>query len=131
MRALVQRVKASWVVVDGKEVGRIEKGLNILLGVRMGDTEEKVDKLVEKVVHLRIFEDERGKFQYSLLDVKGSALVVSQFTLYANTQKGRRPSFEEAESQRGQRNFMNSLSKSCPNMCPCRRASLVPIWRSS
>jgi len=97
MRALVQRVKASWVVVDGKEVGRIEKGLNILLGVRVGDTEEKVDKLVEKVVHLRIFEDEKGKFQYSLLDVKGSALVVSQFTLYANTQKGRRPSFEEAE----------------------------------
>jgi D-tyrosyl-tRNA(Tyr) deacylase len=82
MRALVQRVKASWVVVDGKEVGRIEEGLNILLGVRVGDTEEKVDKLVEKVVHLRIFEDERGKFQYSLLDVKGSALVVSKMSTF-------------------------------------------------
>ncbi|WP_333784786.1 D-aminoacyl-tRNA deacylase [Thermocrinis sp.] len=97
MRALVQRVKASWVVVDGKEVGKIERGLNILLGIRVGDTEEKANKLVEKVLHLRIFEDELGRFQYSLLDVGGSALVVSQFTLYANTQKGRRPSFEEAE----------------------------------
>ncbi len=97
MRALVQRVKASWVVVDGKEVGRIEKGLNILLGVRVGDMEENADRLVEKVIHLRIFEDDKGKFQHSLLDVGGSALVVSQFTLYANTQKGRRPSFEEAE----------------------------------
>ena len=97
MRVLVQRVKESWVVVDGKEVARIGKGLNLLLGIRVGDTEQLADKLVEKVVNLRIFEDERGKFNYSLLDVGGSALVVSQFTLYANTQRGRRPSFEEAE----------------------------------
>ncbi|WP_448587758.1 D-aminoacyl-tRNA deacylase [Thermocrinis sp.] len=97
MRALLQRVKESWVLVEGKEVGRIGKGLNILYGVKVGDTEEIADRLVERIVNLRIFEDEKGKFNYSLLDVKGSALVVSQFTLYANTQKGRRPSFEEAE----------------------------------
>jgi len=118
MRALVQRVKASWVVVDGKEVGRIEQGLNILLGIRVGDTEAIADKLVEKLVHLRIFEDEKGRFNYSLLDVKGSALVVSQFTLYANTQKGRRPSFEEVEKPERARQlyeyFVKKLSQYVP-----------------
>ena len=118
MRVLVQRVKASWVVVDGREVGRIEQGLNILLGIRVGDTEAMADKLVEKLVRLRIFEDERGKFNYSLLDVKGSALVVSQFTLYANTQKGRRPSFEEAEKPERARQlyeyFVKKLSQYVP-----------------
>ena len=118
MRALVQRVRASWVLVDGKEVGRIEQGLNILLGIRVGDTEAVADQLVEKLVHLRIFEDERGKFNYSLLDVKGSALVVSQFTLYANTQKGRRPSFEEAEKPERARQlyeyFVKKLSQYVP-----------------
>ncbi|WP_448584671.1 D-aminoacyl-tRNA deacylase [Thermocrinis sp.] len=118
MRALVQRVKASWVVVDGKEVGRIEKGLNILLGIRVGDMEENADRLVEKVIHLRIFEDDKGKFQHSLLDVGGSALVVSQFTLYANTQKGRRPSFEEAEKPERARQlyeyFVKKLSEYVP-----------------
>ncbi|RMH01684.1 MAG: D-tyrosyl-tRNA(Tyr) deacylase [Aquificota bacterium] len=97
MRALVQRVKESRVVVRGETVGQIGMGLNILLGVGVGDKEEDAKKLVEKIVNLRIFEDEEGKFNLSLLDVKGSALVVSQFTLYANIKKGRRPSFELAE----------------------------------
>ncbi|MFN3871120.1 MAG: D-aminoacyl-tRNA deacylase [Aquificaceae bacterium] len=97
MKAVLQRVKESKVYVDGKEVASIGLGLNILLGVGLGDKEEDVYKLVEKIVHLRIFEDESGKFNLSLLDVKGSALVVSQFTLYANAKKGRRPSFELAE----------------------------------
>jgi len=118
MRVLVQRVKESWVVVDGKEVARIGKGLNLLLGIRVGDTEQLADKLVEKVVNLRIFEDERGKFNYSLLDVGGSALVVSQFTLYANTQRGRRPSFEEAEKPERARQlyeyFVKKLSEYVP-----------------
>lgn len=97
MRAVIQRVKKSWVEVDGKVVGSINEGLNVLLGVRKGDTEEDIEKLVNKILNLRIFEDERGKFQYSVLDIKGEILVVSQFTLYANVKKGRRPSFEEAE----------------------------------
>ncbi|WP_461829482.1 D-aminoacyl-tRNA deacylase [Aquifex sp.] len=97
MRAVVQRVKESKVVVDGKVVGQIGKGLNILLGVGKGDTEEDIKKLVKKILNLRIFENEEGKFHYSLLDVGGEVLVVSQFTLYANVKKGRRPSFEEAE----------------------------------
>ncbi len=97
MRAVIQRVKESWVKVDGKVVGKIGEGLNILLGVGKGDTEEDIKKLSQKILNLRIFEDEKGKFQYSVLDIKGEILVISQFTLYANVKKGRRPSFEEAE----------------------------------
>ncbi|GAB6065384.1 D-aminoacyl-tRNA deacylase [Aquifex pyrophilus] len=97
MRAVVQRVKSSKVVVDGKVVGEIGEGLNILLGVGKGDTEEDIKKLVDKVLNLRIFENEEGKFYYSVMDIKGELLIVSQFTLYANVKKGRRPSFEEAE----------------------------------
>jgi D-tyrosyl-tRNA(Tyr) deacylase len=97
MRAVVQRVRRSWVKVEGKTVGEIGTGLNVLLGVGRGDTEEDAKKLARKIAHLRIFEDERGKFQHSLLDVGGEVLVISQFTLYANVKKGRRPSFEEAE----------------------------------
>ncbi|EDP76056.1 D-aminoacyl-tRNA deacylase [Hydrogenivirga sp. 128-5-R1-1] len=97
MRAVVQRVEESYVKVDGKVVGRIGRGLNVLLGVKKGDTEEDIDKLVRKIANLRIFEDERGKFQHSLLDIGGEVLVISQFTLYASVKKGRRPSFELAE----------------------------------
>ncbi len=97
MRAVVQRVKRSRVEVNGEVVGEIGKGVNILLGVGKGDGEEDIDVLVKKIVNLRIFEDEKGKFNYSLLDVKGEALIISQFTLYANVKKGRRPSFEDAE----------------------------------
>jgi len=97
MRAVVQRVEESHVKVDGKIVGSIGRGLNVLLGVKKGDTEEDARKLVEKISKLRIFEDDRGKFQHSLLDIRGEVLIVSQFTLYANVRKGRRPSFELAE----------------------------------
>ncbi len=97
MRAVIQRVLESHVKVDGEVVGSIGKGLNILLGVKKGDTYEDIQKLVKKIANLRIFEDEKGKFQHSLLDVGGEVLIISQFTLYANVKKGRRPSFEEAE----------------------------------
>lgn len=97
MKAVVQRVEESFVKVNDRVVGRIGRGLNILLGVKKGDSEEDIEKLVRKIVNLRIFEDENGKFQHSLLDIGGEALVVSQFTLYANVKKGRRPSFELAE----------------------------------
>ncbi len=100
MRAVVQRVRRSKVEVDGEVVGEIGKGVNILLGVGKGDEEKDIDVLVKKIVNLRIFEDGKGKFNYSLLDVKGEALVISQFTLYANVKKGRRPSFEDAEEPR-------------------------------
>jgi D-tyrosyl-tRNA(Tyr) deacylase len=96
MRALVQRVTKGSVSVEGKIVGAIDHGLVILLGIRNGDTEKEARYLAEKCVHLRIFEDENSKFNRSLLEAGGSALVISQFTLYGDTRKGRRPGFEEA-----------------------------------
>jgi D-tyrosyl-tRNA(Tyr) deacylase len=96
MRALVQRVSAGKVSVDGQTISEIGGGLVILLGVGHGDGEAQAAWLADKIVNLRIFEDGEGKMNLSVLDVGGSALVVSQFTLYANLQKGRRPSFVEA-----------------------------------
>ena len=96
MRALIQRVSHASVTVDQQTISSIGKGLLILLGVGHGDGEEQATFLAEKTANLRIFEDEQGKTNLSILDVKGEAIVVSQFTLYANTQKGRRPSFIEA-----------------------------------
>jgi D-tyrosyl-tRNA(Tyr) deacylase len=96
MRALIQRVRSSQVTVENKLVASIGYGLIILLGVGNRDTEEQAQALVEKITHLRIFEDEHGKFNLSLLDINGEAIVVSQFTLYADTRKGRRPSFTDA-----------------------------------
>jgi D-tyrosyl-tRNA(Tyr) deacylase len=84
------------VTVDGEVAGRIERGLVILLGVRNGDSETDAKFLAEKCANLRIFTDDNGKFNHSCLDVGGEALVVSQFTLYGDTRKGRRPSFVEA-----------------------------------
>ncbi|MCX7990230.1 MAG: D-aminoacyl-tRNA deacylase [Aquificaceae bacterium] len=121
MKAVLQRVKSSRVYVEGKEVASIGEGLNILLGVGVGDGEEDVKKLVEKVVNLRIFEDSTGKFNLSLRDIGGSALVVSQFTLYANLKKGRRPSFEFAEKPERAKElyelFLKKLSEYVPVQC--------------
>lgn len=96
MRALVQRVTKSAVSVDSEVVGAIAQGLVILLGIRTGDTEAEARYLAEKCANLRIFADADSKFNRSLLEVGGSALVISQFTLYGDTRKGRRPGFEEA-----------------------------------
>ncbi|HKZ85651.1 MAG TPA: D-aminoacyl-tRNA deacylase [Anaerolineae bacterium] len=97
MRLVIQRVKQASVSVDGKIVGQCGHGLCILAGVRLGDTEAEAKWLAQKVAGLRIFEDDEGKMNRSVIDVGGSALVVSQFTLYADARKGRRPSFVDAE----------------------------------
>jgi len=96
MRIVVQRVKSGSVLVAGHAVADIGKGLVILLGIGPGDGEEQARMLTEKIANLRIFEDEQGKMNRSLLEVGGEAIVVSQFTLYADTHKGRRPSFTDA-----------------------------------
>lgn len=96
MRALIQRVRRASVTVDGQVVGSCGHGLLVLLGVGQHDDEAVADKLWRKMRDLRIFDDEAGKTNLSLLDVGGEALVVSQFTLYANCKRGRRPSFTEA-----------------------------------
>ena len=96
MRAVVQRVSEAFVEVEGEVVGRIGLGLLVLLGVGQKDTREDAHYLARKIVHLRIFPDAMGKMNLSLLDVGGEVLLVSQFTLYADTRKGHRPSFVQA-----------------------------------
>ena len=96
MRAVLTRVKNASVTIDGSVVGQIDKGFLILLGVGPEDDEEKCRYLAEKALSLRVFEDENGKMNLGLSDVGGQVLVVSQFTLYGNCRKGRRPSFTEA-----------------------------------
>jgi len=96
MKAVIQRVKSASVTVDGVEISRIGRGLAILFGVGKGDDESGLKKLADKIANLRIFEDEQGKMNLSLLDIKSEALVVSQFTLYADCRKGRRPGFDMA-----------------------------------
>jgi D-aminoacyl-tRNA deacylase len=96
MRALLQRVSKASVIVDEQTISTIGNGLLILLGVGHGDGEEHAKFLADKIANLRVFEDEQGKTNLSILDVKGEAIVVSQFTLYADTRKGRRPSFTDA-----------------------------------
>ncbi len=96
MRIVLQRVTHASVIVDGQPVARIGRGLLILLGIGPGDGKPEVEYLAEKCAFLRIFEDEGGKTNLSVQDIKGEALVVSQFTLYADARKGRRPSFTDA-----------------------------------
>ena len=96
MRAVVQRVSSSKVTVNGEVTGEIKKGLLVLLGVTHEDTSKDVDYIIDKVLNLRIFEDENEKMNLSLKDIGGELLVVSQFTLYGDCRKGRRPSFSSA-----------------------------------
>lgn len=96
MRAVVQRVTSSKVVVDGKIVGSINKGINVLIGISCDDNEVDLKYIKDKIINLRIFEDENFKMNKSLMDIGGEILVISQFTLYGDCRKGRRPNFMAA-----------------------------------
>lgn len=112
MRAVVQRVRNSKVTVEDKVVGQIQQGLMVLLGVGLEDSFSDADYLAEKIINLRIFEDNDGKMNKSLLDIGGDILVVSQFTLYGDCRKGKRPSFDKAaRSEKANELYEYFLSK--------------------
>ncbi|GAA0077844.1 D-aminoacyl-tRNA deacylase [Clostridium sp. CTA-5] len=98
MRAIVQRVTSSSVKVDGEIIGSIGRGLNVLIGISKDDNIEDLKYIKDKIINLRIFEDENEKMNLSLLDIKGEILLISQFTLYGDCRKGRRPNFMQAKS---------------------------------
>ncbi|SHJ23870.1 D-aminoacyl-tRNA deacylase [Lutispora thermophila] len=116
MRAVVQRVKSSHVEVDGKITGQINKGLMVLLGISEDDNIEDIDYMVDKIANLRIFEDSEGKMNLSLMDVGGEILVVSQFTLYGDCRKGRRPSFVRAAKPEEAQKLYNLFIKKMEEM---------------
>ncbi|KPU28370.1 D-tyrosyl-tRNA(Tyr) deacylase [Caloranaerobacter sp. TR13] len=112
MRAVVQRVSKASVNVEDAIVGSINKGLLVLLGVGQDDDEKDLDYLCDKIINLRIFEDENGKMNKSLLDIKGELLVVSQFTLYGDVRKGRRPNFmNAAQPQKAESMYLDFVNK--------------------
>lgn len=120
MRAVVQRVSRCKVTVDGQIVGEIGPGLLVLLGIGKGDTEAAADYLADKIAGLRIFEDEAGKMNISVLDKRGEVLVVSQFTLYGDVRRGKRPSFDSAarpEEARGLYEYFVSKMRSTGLRC--------------
>lgn len=118
MRAVVQRVKSSKVEIDGKTVGAIGKGLNVLIGISKDDSLEDIKFLKDKILNLRIFEDEDGKMNKSLLEINGELLLVSQFTLYGDCRKGRRPNFMEALSGEEAENLYNEFINQCKEIIP-------------
>ncbi len=116
MKAVIQRVKSAKVVVDGTTVSQINQGVLTLLGVAKGDTEAQLEKLITKILDLRIFEDEQGKMNLSLKDIKGQHLIVSQFTLLGDCSQGRRPSFINAENpQRAKELYEKAIDVSNAN----------------
>jgi D-tyrosyl-tRNA(Tyr) deacylase len=109
VRAVVQRVSSASVVVDGKVTGKIDKGLLVLVGIGREDDERDVEWLVDKTINLRIFEDENDKMNLSLIDVSGSLLAISQFTVMGDARKGRRPSFTDAAEPEVARGLFNDF----------------------
>ena len=115
MRAIIQRVDTASVVVNDKEVGSCNKGILVLLGVNKTDTQKDLDYMLEKIIGLRIFEDENEKMNLSLQDIQGEMLVVSQFTLYGDCRKGKRPSFDKAAEPRIAKDFYESFVSGARN----------------
>ncbi len=111
MRAVIQRVREASVEVDGAVVGKIGRGLLVLLGIHRDDNADVIPWMIEKIANLRIFERADGKFDKSLLDIEGELLVVSQFTLYGNCDRGRRPSFSEAMDASGAANIFTLFTE--------------------
>ena len=118
MKFVIQRVTESSVSVDGTVIGQIGKGFMVLIGVAESDTEEIADKLIRKLIGLRIFEDENGKTNLSLADVGGSLLLISQFTLYANCKKGNRPSFIDAGDPDEAERLYEYIIEACKKTIP-------------
>lgn len=118
MRFVIQRVAYAEVAVNEETIGKIEKGYLVLIGIAETDTREIADKLIRKMIGLRIFEDENGKTNLSLSDVGGSLLLVSQFTLYANCKKGNRPSFIEAGSPEKANELYEYIITKCKESVP-------------
>lgn len=118
MKFVIQRVSEANVSVDGELIGEIENGYMVLIGVAEDDTEAIADKMVKKMIGLRIFEDENGKTNLSLADVNGSLLLISQFTLYANCKKGNRPSFIEAGSPDKANTLYEYIISKCKESVP-------------
>lgn len=131
MKALIQRVKRASVTIDGELYSQIGKGILVFLGVEKGDKKENADKLVEKLINLRIFEDENEKMNLSLKDVHGEMLVVSQFTLCGDCKKGTRPSFDKAElPQRANElyeYFVANVKKTCTPCETGRFAAMMDV----
>jgi D-tyrosyl-tRNA(Tyr) deacylase len=115
MRVVIQRVKQASVTVDGSCVGKIGKGLLLFVGIGRDDTQAVVDKYIDKIIKLRIFADEQGKTNLSLLDIQGELLAVSQFTLYADCKKGNRPNFLLAADPDKARELYEYFLSSCKN----------------
>lgn len=113
MRAVIQRVKSSSVEVSGNIIGKIDAGLNVLLGITQEDTEEDLRYIKDKIINLRIFEDENLKMNKSLLDINGQLLIISQFTLYGDCRKGRRPNFMKALSSNEAKNLYDKFLAMC------------------
>jgi D-aminoacyl-tRNA deacylase len=113
MKAVVQRVKEAWVEVQGDRIASIGQGLLVLLGVGLGDTQEKGRILADKVLHLRIFDDQNGRMNCSALEIRGSLLLVSQFTLLGDCRKGRRPSYSEAAPPEVARRLYDGFVEEC------------------
>lgn len=118
MKFVIQRVLESSVTVDGETIGSIGKGFMVLIGVGKEDTKETADKMVKKLIGMRIFEDENGKTNLSLADVGGSLLLISQFTLYANCKKGNRPSFIESGDPKEAEELYEYIIESCKAQVP-------------
>ena len=118
MRFVIQRVTQASVTVDNKQIGAIEKGFLVLIGVSGEDTKEIADKMIKKLIGMRIFEDENGKTNLALKDVDGELLLISQFTLYANCKKGFRPSFIEAGAPDMANELYEYIIEECKKVIP-------------